>query len=559
VVAPVSQLNQLVALEAAVASTAATAASPLAGLQPGAVIAARVLALLEGGQVQLAIGNAVIEATTQVPLPLGATVQLAVQTTGNATTLQFVGTAAPQATATSTPQATPANAAALSTAAPPTVPQPPAVAIPVPSMGNAANGAPATAGTPAVAAATAVSDATMLATPAQLTAAAAPQLAPAAAADATVALQAAVQVAAARQGSLSPLFAEVAAAANLPALPEPVRREALRLLSLRPQLDGNLTAADLKQAFANSGLLLEAHLAETVQPSPDHAAAGGANAGGTNGASNSAAGVATNAGAAAAALAALPQDLKAALIMFRQLLAQVLSQDPANTGGEGAGTIPDAAAGPLASESPSSTASAAAASPSAGRAAQSAPPPFRGGPTAAQLVAAATIDASTPPHEAVKTLLAATEGALSRQTLLQAASLPSQPGGASHASDSGPRWLFEVPFATPQGTNVAQFEIARDGRAAKPAEGVGPVWQARFSIDIEPIGPVHAQIALRGMRTAVTLWAENPAGAAQLRAGAGKLSDALRAADLEAGDLVVRDGAPRARTMPAGHFLDRAS
>ena len=71
---PISQINQLAALEAAVASAAtATAASPLAGLQPGDVIAARVLALLENGQVQLAIGNALIEATAQVPLPLGAT------------------------------------------------------------------------------------------------------------------------------------------------------------------------------------------------------------------------------------------------------------------------------------------------------------------------------------------------------------------------------------------------------------------------------------------------------------------------------------------------------
>jgi hypothetical protein len=48
-------------------------------------------------------------------------------------------------------------------------------------------------------------------------------------------------------------------------------------------------------------------------------------------------------------------------------------------------------------------------------------------------------------------------------------------------------------------------------------------------------------------------------GAARLRAGAGKLTDALRAADLDAGDLVVRDGAPRARAVAAGHFLDRAS
>jgi len=111
--------------------------------------------------------------------------------------------------------------------------------------------------------------------------------------------------------------------------------------------------------------------------------------------------------------------------------------------------------------------------------------------------------------------------------------------------DGGPRWNFEVPFATPQGTNVAQFEISRDGRSARPVDGVAPVWRARFSIDIDPIGPVHAEVSLRGTRTAVTLWAESAEGAARLRAGAASLADALRATELDAGDLVVRDGVPR--------------
>jgi hypothetical protein len=154
-----------------------------------------------------------------------------------------------------------------------------------------------------------------------------------------------------------------------------------------------------------------------------------------------------------------------------------------------------------------------------------------------------------------------TDGALARQTLLQAASLPGAP--SSHQDGGGPRWNFEIPFAVPAGThvvtNVAQFEISRDGRAATRADGQGPVWRARFSVDVAPIGRVHAQIGLRGVRTAVTLWAESPEGVARLRAGAAKLAEALRAAELDPGDLLIRDGAPRARTVPAGHFLDRAS
>jgi len=555
VVAPVNLLNPAAAVDAAAASAAATAASPLAGLQPGDVIAARVLALLENDQVQLLVGNTVVGATTQVPLPLGAMVQLAVQTTGTATTLQFLGQA-PQAAAAQTataqsvvPQGTAVpQAAVLPPVAPPPAPRPPAAAIAVPAAGDAPNGISGSAGTPAVAsvvATTAVTDATALAAPPELPLTSAPQLAPAPAADPTVALQAAVRSAAATQGSLAPLFAEIAAAANLPALPAAVQREAMRLLSLRPQLDGNLVAEDLKQAFANSGLFLEAQLAESALPSGSSSA-------------NASAGAASNGAetAGAAAAAVLPQaDLKAALMVFRQVLSTVLAQD------EGPSSTATTAAVPSGVATPPAAPQAAEASSLTSRAAPAAspPPPYRDGPTSAQPPAIATIDTTTAPHEAVKTLMAATDGALARQTLLQAASLPAQPGGPNHVDNAGPRWHFEVPFATPQGTNVAQFEISRDGKAAKPADAVAPAWQARFSVDVDPIGPVHAQIALRGAHAAVTLWAERPEGAARLRAGAAKLTDALRAADLDAGDLVVRDGAPRTRAMPAGHFLDRAS
>src|SRR5215475_4929649 len=106
VAAPISPIQSAI-LEPGVAGIAAGSRSPLAGLQPGAVIAARVLALLENGQVQLAIGNALVAATTQVPLPLGATVRLAVQNTASGTTLQLVGQMTPQAAApqAATPQA----------------------------------------------------------------------------------------------------------------------------------------------------------------------------------------------------------------------------------------------------------------------------------------------------------------------------------------------------------------------------------------------------------------------------------------------------------------------
>jgi hypothetical protein len=130
---------------------------------------------------------------------------------------------------------------------------------------------------------------------------------------------------------------------------------------------------------------------------------------------------------------------------------------------------------------------------------------------------------------------------------------------APKADMNAPRWNFEIPFATPQGTAMAQFEISRDG-GSEGVEAAKRVWRARFSLDVEPAGPVHALISLQGDKTSVRIWAERFATAEHLRAGASELSQALSRAELQPGDIVIRDGAPpqAAPAARAGHFLDRA-
>ena len=157
-------------------------------------------------------------------------------------------------------------------------------------------------------------------------------------------------------------------------------------------------------------------------------------------------------------------------------------------------------------------------------------------------------------------LLDDTDAAIARQTLLQVASLPDRIDNSAPKADMNvPRWNFEIPFATPQGTAMAQFEISRDG-AEQEVEAAKRVWRARFSLDVEPAGPVHALISLTGEKTSVRIWAERFATAQQLRAGASELSQALSRAELQPGDIVIRDGAPpqAAPAARAGHFLDRA-
>jgi hypothetical protein len=187
------------------------------------------------------------------------------------------------------------------------------------------------------------------------------------------------------------------------------------------------------------------------------------------------------------------------------------------------------------------------------------PPPFRGALPSAQPVAAPSIAPDAPLATTARHLLDDTDAAIARQTLLQVASLPDRPDPASNRIDPAvPRWNFEIPFATPLGTAMAQFEISRDG-GGNEMEAGKRVWRARFSLDIEPAGPVHALISLIGERTSVRMWAERPQTASLLRAGAGDLSHALSQAELAPGDIVIREGTPpQPQPAKAGHFLDRA-
>jgi hypothetical protein len=187
------------------------------------------------------------------------------------------------------------------------------------------------------------------------------------------------------------------------------------------------------------------------------------------------------------------------------------------------------------------------------------PPPFRAALPSAQPAVPPSLTPDMPLAATVHHLLDDTDAAIARQTLLQVASLPDRADIAAPRTDpAAPRWNFEIPFATAAGTAIAQFEISRDGTAGG-IEAVKRVWRARFSLDVEPAGPVHALISLSGDKTSVRMWAERPATATQLRAGASQLSQALSRAELQAGDIVIRDGAPlQSAPAPAGHFLDRA-
>jgi hypothetical protein len=436
--------------------------APPSSLQPGEIIDALVLALLDGGVARLQLPDGTVDVRTAVPLTVGAKVRVALNGTSGG--LQVVvltdgsGRSMPAALVTRTGAEATARAG-----------------------GDAAAAAGASFDPPAVEIAVAVAPAVPL-----------PQDAGPPASGATETLGQAVQTAAARQGGLAPLLADLEQAANGGALPAPVAAAVARVLDLRLPLDG-LDPAALRQALARSGLFLEAGLAASLSS-------------GTAGLTG--------------------PDLKAALLVLRQALKSWFDGED----------IPDSARFAPPAGAP--------------------PPPYRGAPPTAQPAVPPSLPANAAPGAVAQRLLADTDAALARHTLLQVASLPDA-GAGSQAAQRGSQWAFEIPLATAPGSALAQFEISRDGQAG--TSDAPSVWRVRFSLNVEPMGPVHALIAVTGERAAVTVWAEREASAALLRAGAHVLADALRGAALTPGDIQFRVGTPAAPPPAAGRFLDRAS
>ncbi len=304
------------------------------------------------------------------------------------------------------------------------------------------------------------------------------------------ALQTAVASAAGSQAGLAGLLANLESALQSPSLPSDVQAAAAQILDAQLSLDPPPTAQDLQQAVAQSGLFLEAQLAQTGAP-PDG-------------------------------------DMKAALLSLIDMLEPLIG--PAAPASTGASPAPPYAGAPLQGQPPAT--------------------PLLLPDAALELVAAL--------------LSKDAKGALSRQVLMQAASLPksaqtSAPTSALGASSSqrpGASWLFELLFAAPDGPAVAQFEIDRDGEP--PRDGApDPIWRVRFSLDFAPIGPIHARISLSGGQAHVALWAENDDTRSMLDAHQADLAHALREDDVIA-QVAVLQGRPNVTAAAAGQFMNRA-
>ncbi|WP_439574819.1 flagellar hook-length control protein FliK [Phreatobacter sp.] len=315
-------------------------------------------------------------------------------------------------------------------------------------------------------------------------------------------LTAAVRQAAGRQESLAPLFADLAAIAGgkapeaLRAMPEPVMRAMAAVLGFRMPVEAAASPQALARAVAGSGTFLEARLA-ALPPGM-----------------------------------VPPPDLKAALAGLRDALADWRTTLPG---------LPDGDA------------------PDAGqdlRQAAHARPPLRGGLPEGQMPVAPSIGAFATPSEVALILADRTESALARILLLQAASLPD--GRDAARADAPVQTSVEVPLRLGAETAMMQMLIVRDDGEgnAEGREVAGRSWTLRFSMDAEPLGPIHACVRWQAGHVGVQLWAERDGTADRLAAARSALSEALEASAFAIDDLTIAAGRP---TESARRATDRRS
>jgi len=309
-----------------------------------------------------------------------------------------------------------------------------------------------------------------------------------------------------QQDSLAPLLANLRSLARgevVPTLPKDLLAAVNRVLAQAIPGEQPLTARQLREAFQNSGLFLEAQKAAGLQPQGD--------------------------------LKIGLQGLREALIPIIEALAPAMK-----IGAQDRAALPTADGQPETDQ--------------ASRAA----PPRRDGPLLPQAPAEPTLSPGEKTLAIAETLLDQTESALDRIRLTQYASLPLE-AARQDASQPAQRWLAEIPIAFQNGTTVLPMQVERDA-PRRTAQGVSPpLWRIRFALDVEPIGPLQGIVTLQGREVGVTFWAEREETSKILRGAAPGLENALLAADFASGAVDVHTGQPRVVQPTAGQFLDRLS
>jgi flagellar hook-length control protein FliK len=320
---------------------------------------------------------------------------------------------------------------------------------------------------------------------------------------------------------LTRFMASHANADNEAHLPQSLRDALRNVLSAMPDKGALSTAEGLKQAIQNSGLFLEARLAQMTESSQNPAQS-------------------------------LAQDMKARLLKLADgLIARLSALEGSAPQGE---NEPDAVvffprpgvvsqSGALLAQKNAMITGGQNSPPSLAMP-ETAEEPAPGQPLQPRAVAERPMAESvqiapSPPRELeLKELLNKTESALAKIVLDQLASAP-RPDSTAQS------WRLDLPFHNQGQSETASLKISREGghRNGGEAERNSP-WAVTLELDPPGLGKLYSRLTLLNGELSGVFWSEMPATAELVGQHLDRLDARLRAAGLKTGRLNAAVGAP---------------
>lgn len=164
------------------------------------------------------------------------------------------------------------------------------------------------------------------------------------------------------------------------------------------------------------------------------------------------------------------------------------------------------------------------------------PPPFPGVIPTPQASVQATLDLINRLGNLRLDLLQQTEAALSRVQLSQLASLPRE--GERGLIE----WLFDIPVRRGEDIDLWSARMLRDSEEQQRNNDESASWSVQLAFDLPGLGPMQAQIQLRGERVSTHFWASETDTLPLLREHLHELRNSFDAVGLEVGDIDCQAG-----------------
>jgi hypothetical protein len=139
-------------------------------------------------------------------------------------------------------------------------------------------------------------------------------------------------------------------------------------------------------------------------------------------------------------------------------------------------------------------------------------------------------------------LLRQTEGSLARIQLNQLSSLPAEEGNRQI-------WQFDIPVKHPEGFDNFQLRIERE-QSHSEKKGGQHRWRLSLHFDLDPLGPVQAQITLLGEEVSALFLTERKESADLIEQQLASLEQAFSRVGLKVGHLAAKRGGNVSAELP---------